>query len=49
MKGNQALSEVDRVKPYKWLLDQGWKDLQKLVTLNDTYKHLIEDLENNEK
>jgi hypothetical protein len=44
LKGNQALSEVDKQKPYKWLLDQGWKDLQKLVTISDVYKNLIEDL-----
>ena len=29
--------------------DQGWKDVQKLVTLGDEYKNLITDLEGNEK
>lgn len=42
------MSEVEKHKPYKWVNDQGWKDLQKLVTIGDVYKNLINDLEQNE-
>jgi dynein heavy chain len=44
LKGNQSLSEVTIVKPYKWIPEQGWKDLQKLVTIGPKYKAIIEDL-----
>ncbi len=44
LKGNQSLAEIEKAKPYKWVSDLGWKDLQKLVTLGDCYKDLIEDL-----
>lgn len=40
---------MDAPKPYKWLFEQGWKDLQKLITIGDEYKNLIEDLKKNEK
>jgi dynein heavy chain len=48
LKGNQSLSEVEKAKPFKWVNEQGWKDLQKLVAIGDSYKNLIEDLERNE-
>ncbi len=48
LKGNQSLSEVEKAKPFKWVNDQGWKDLQKLITIGESYKNLIEDLERNE-
>ena len=44
LKGNQSLSEIQVAKPYKWIPEQGWKDLQKLVTIGDEYKNIIEDL-----
>ncbi len=47
LKGNQSLSEVDSPKPYRWVNDQGWKDLQKLILLSDVYKSLIDDLKSN--
>lgn len=48
LKGNTSLEQVQRPKPYKWVSDSGWKDLQKLITLSDSFKDLINDLENNE-
>lgn len=48
-KGNTSLEAISKPKPYKWLTDQGWKDLHKLVVIGDEYKHLVEDLENNEE
>lgn len=47
LKGNQSLSEITISKPYKWIPEQGWKDLQKLVTIGPEYKSLIEDLNRN--
>jgi len=35
LKGNQSLSEVSNPKPYKWVPEQGWRDLQKLVTVGN--------------
>jgi len=49
LKGNQSLSEVEKAKPYKWVPEQGWKDLQQLITIGPEYKNMITDLENNEK
>jgi dynein heavy chain len=43
------LDQISRPKPYKWVPDQGWKDLQKLVTIGEEFKNLIEDLEGSEK
>jgi dynein heavy chain len=48
LKGNTALESVLRPKPYRWLTEGGWKDMQKLVTVGDEYKNLVNDLENNE-
>jgi len=47
LKGNTSLDQISRPKPYKWVPDQGWKDVQKLVTIGDEFKNLIEDLEGN--
>ena len=47
LKGNTALEQVSRSKPYKWVPDEGWKDLQKLVHVGEEYRTLIDDLENN--
>ena len=48
LKGNTSLEVISRPKPYKWVTDQGWKDMHKLITIGDEYKRLIEDLENDE-
>lgn len=45
LKGNTSLDAVARQNPYKWLLDSGWKDMQKLVTLGDAWKDFINDVE----
>lgn len=44
LKGNQSLSEVEAAKPYKWVSEQGWKDLQLLVTTGPEYTKIIDDL-----
>ena len=47
LKGNTSLDAVQREKPYAWMASNGWKDLQRLVTLGDTWKKLVDDIENN--
>lgn len=47
LKGNTSLDAVAREKPYVWLSSNGWKDLQRLVTLGDVWKTIIDDVENN--
>ncbi len=49
LKGNQSLSEAEKTKPYKWIPEQGWRDIQQLVTIGPEYKGIIEDLDDNEK
>lgn len=49
LKGNTSLEQVSRPKPYKWIPDAGWKDMQKLVTIDKEYANLITDLEQNEQ
>jgi hypothetical protein len=48
LKGNPALEQPKDKKPYAWLSDIGWKDMQKLVTLGDLYKDVIIDLKTEE-
>jgi dynein heavy chain len=47
LKGNTSLDQINRPKPYKWVPDQGWKDLQKLITIGNEFNNLIDDLEAN--
>jgi dynein heavy chain len=44
LKGNTSLDIVETKKPYKWLTDNGWKDIQKLVTLGKVWEDFIENL-----
>jgi dynein heavy chain len=37
LKGNTSLDTVEAKKPYEWITDNGWKDMQKLDTLSDTW------------
>lgn len=46
LKGNTSLEQVAREKPYTWLSSNGWKDLQRLQTLGDVWKNIIDDIEN---
>ena len=49
LKGNTSLEEVGKKKPYPWITDNGWKDLQKLQQLGDRWRNIIEDVERNGK
>lgn len=48
LKGNTSLDEITEKKPYEWVPEAGWKDLQKLTTIGDEYKNLITDMVANE-
>jgi len=45
LKGNTSLDSNIRPKPFSWIPDVGWKDLQKLVEVGPEYKDLIEHIE----
>lgn len=47
LKGNTSLDSSDAKKPYAWLTENGWKDIQKLDTLGDVWNGLIDNLRNN--
>jgi dynein heavy chain len=49
LKGNTSLEEISRKKPYGWMSANGWKDLQKLQSLGDKWKNIIDDVEHNGK
>ena len=49
LKGNTSLDTIARDKPYVWLSINGWKDLQRLNSLGDSFKTIIDDIENNGK
>jgi len=49
LKGNTSLDDVERRKPYAWISDNGWKDIQKLETLGESWNGFIHSLENNEQ
>ena len=44
LKGNTSLDAVEAKKPYAWLSENGWKDIQKLNVLQDCWSGLIENL-----
>jgi len=37
LKGNTSLEDVSNPKPFVWLNEIGWKDLDKLVDLGEEY------------
>jgi dynein heavy chain len=44
LKGNTSLEMVEAKKPYVWMTDNGWKDIQKLNGLEDVWKGLTQNL-----
>ena len=44
LKGNSSLDTVEMKKPYSWLSENGWKDIQKLETLGEVWNGLIQNL-----
>merc|ERR550537_402755 len=49
LKGNPSLDKVRVQKPFDWITDTGWKDLQLLLTIDPVFKNLAKDLTNNEE
>lgn len=49
LKGNTSLEAVESKKPYPWISDNGWKDIQKLDGLGgmDAWTGLIAALQGN--
>lgn len=46
IKGNISLEKGARKKPYRWLTDQGWEDIQKLANVvPDKFATLSDDIE----
>lgn len=44
LKGNTSLDAVESKKPYDWITDNSWKDMQKLDGLNDSWVGFIDNL-----
>jgi dynein heavy chain len=49
LKGNTSLDEIDRKKPYEWISDNGWKDINMLETLGEAWTGFIDNLVNSGK
>ena len=47
LKGNTSLDAVEAKKPYEWISDYGWKDIQKLESLGECWANLVPDLRSN--
>ncbi|XP_065190514.1 dynein axonemal heavy chain 10-like [Sycon ciliatum] len=48
VKGNIALEKTPRAKPYPWIPDQGWEDIQRLMeVVPDVFGSLADDVERN--
>lgn len=48
LKGNISLEKSSRTKPFPWLPDQGWEDIQRLVTVTpEAFSSLSDDIERN--
>eukprot|EP00771_Trimastix_marina_P001232 gnl/Trimastix_PCT/2287.p1 GENE.gnl/Trimastix_PCT/2287~~gnl/Trimastix_PCT/2287.p1 ORF type:complete len:1636 (+),score=757.30 gnl/Trimastix_PCT/2287:1914-6821(+) len=48
LKGSLSLEKSSREKPYPWVLDQGWEDLIRLITMGAPFDTLADDLEAHE-
>jgi len=44
LKGNTSLESPKDKKPYPWISDLGWKDLQVFVTLGPKFANTVNDL-----
>jgi len=49
LKGNTSLDAVEAKKPFAWISDNGWKDMQKLNGLNESWEGLIDNVTKNGK
>jgi len=44
LKGNTSLEEVEAKKPYVWMSNNAWKDIQKLNGLNESWSGFVDNL-----
>lgn len=49
VKGNSSLNPPKMAKPFGWISDPGWKDLELLASFDDCVKDLCKDVAANEK
>merc|ERR1719399_2754459 len=49
LKGNPSLDKIAVAKPFDWLSDTGWKDMQMLITIDPVFRNLTRDLTGNEQ
>lgn len=48
LKGNISLEKSSRTKPFPWFPDQGWEDIQRLMTVTpEAFSSLADDIERN--
>lgn len=47
LKGNTSLDDIEKKKPYAWISDNGWKDINMLDNLNESWTGFIDALVNN--
>lgn len=47
LKGNTSLEDPEEDKPYLWVSQSGWKDMQKIESVGDEFKGIMEDLHSN--
>jgi dynein heavy chain len=47
IKGNTSLDAVTVRNPYGWFPEQGWKDLERLITVNQHFANLRDDIMQN--
>eukprot|EP00762_Andalucia_godoyi_P000034 ANDGO_02412.mRNA.1 Dynein-1-alpha heavy chain len=48
LKGNLSLTKSSRKKPFSWLTDQGWEDMNRIVTLSDAFSSILDDVSGHE-
>ncbi|KAJ3321068.1 Dynein heavy chain 10, axonemal [Boothiomyces sp. JEL0866] len=49
LKGDISLEQPSMPKPFSWMMDQGWKDLLKLATINSNFGMIPSHLKANEQ
>ena len=49
LKGNTSIEEISIKNPFSWFPEQGWKDLERLDALNNTFSGIRESIIQNEK
>lgn len=48
LKGNLSLTKAERRKPLEWMPNQGWEDMQRLISTSESFSTLVEDVSSKE-